>query len=281
MTKRIEGTIYALNDEIVIDVQGTASATISVSGTFDGDIAVVGANSGYSPEGGRLLFQSGVGALGSNLIVNSGAAIEKEFRIVTGSERIILRATRWASGSAKVDVYATEDPSTVFVNGPVHTSFEQAVRDGRGYSAGVGDVAVQTGEFLNITFVNPPDSGRNAFMQIRSFQQEATESLVLHIVSDPDPITGTLITPLNLNNGNPASDMEIRYEVDTTALTGASVGPGAFIPANGVPYDIDADIFLRVVPPGKAFGFYVGGTGSNPAQASKVAFVYGHYEEDI
>ena len=279
-TSRATGSFAAINEEMTMDVQGTASAVISVSGTFDGDITVVGANSGHSPEGGRLLFQSGVGALGANVIENAGSDISKEYRIVTGGERLILRATRWASGTANVDVYATDDASTVFVNGPVHGAFEQAVRAGRAYSAGAGDVQVQDGEFLNLTFENPPSSGRNAFLQIRSFQQDAAESLVFHIVSNPATIVGTLLTPLNLLDGGPASDMEMRYEVSVTALTGDTIGAGGFIPANGIPYDIAGDDFLRVTHPGQGFGFYVGGIGNNPAQASNISVVFGFYEED-
>ena len=116
------GTITSIDDQVVLEAPGSGSATVVIKGTFTGTLQAVGSSTeDYATKGGRLLFQSGVGSTGSNKVVGDGTAINKEFRIVSGGRYIIIEPTAWTSGSATVEVYASQAASTIFINGPVNS----------------------------------------------------------------------------------------------------------------------------------------------------------------
>lgn len=277
------GEISSLNGMVEIDCAGTASATISVSGTFTGTLTVTGSGSTVAEngiQGGRLLFKSGVGSLGANWVKHDTSTGDAEYRVNTGGKSLRVKMTSYESGTAKIKIAATVSPSIVFVNGPVHNALEEAVRAGRAYSAGTGFQAVSGSNYLKYRFYNPIDSGVNCFVTLRkTITATTSQFLTSQLVLDPDPITGGInATPANLRNGSPDSVVQFSWKYESTPLVGGTVVGGLPIPLNGVALDIEV---LRLVQPGELFGYQIQGAGGPLSQAilSSMALIW--YEETI
>lgn len=280
MTKRGYGILRQSGDEISVDVQGMASATVSVKGTFAGTIRFVGANNISAARGGRILFQSGVGSTGKNAVDFDGT-FEREYRVVAGGERLIIVAENWVSGEAEIDVYATEDASLVFINGPVRTTFEEEQNKGRSYSVGTSTQAVTTGNYLQFRFENPSDSGKRYRVTERWFandQASGAENLETEFFPEyATPLTGaTVVTPNNLNPSFNGSDAVFEWLVDSTTLGTPALGQ--VLPNDGIMFKIQVP---RILNPGQSFAYQIGGAGSSVNNAARVAVTFVWYEEDL
>lgn len=260
---------------------GTASAVISFSGNFTGKIRVDGSTSENGSNGGRALFKTGVGSVGDNVIEGAGQ-VDREYRIVTGGERIILTVVEWSSGSCDVEFLANREASVVFVAGPVHTADEHAVRSGRGFISSSGVLPVTTGNVVVVTLQNPSDSGVNLFIERRSFTNNiAPTGTNLEFIgyANPTYVPTSSGVGVNRNAGDAASAAEFKYEVRAIAgLTiGGITGVGTVLP-NGTPYDLD---FIFILEPGKGLGILVEGEGNNIGNAARISLGFMWHEEIV
>jgi len=281
MAEKLETfTIDAADQVFSVSCVGTASAVISVSGTFTGIVRVDGASSGNGILGGRLLFKSGVGSIGGNTFEGTGVAFDREFRIVTGGERVVFTVESWSSGSANVEFLATKEASTVFVNGPVHDAEEEAVRNERGFVADTGVLAVTAGNVLITTLSNPSDSGVNIFLTNRTFanDQNATATPLEFIgYANPTYVPTTIATSVNRRAGGPTSAAVARNQV--RALSGLTVGGTqgvSTILPNRTPYNLAFDF---IIPPAASLGLLIQGAGNNIGNAARISIGLRWYEE--
>lgn len=275
------GTIAANGDEVVLYAPNCGSATVTVEGEFEGEILSVGANALGGPEGGRLLFQSGVGSIGTNVATGYGDEVSREYRILSGGDYIIMRGQNWMSGSVDVRIHAQHSPNIVFVNGPVHDSFEEAQRAGRAYSVGTGVQSVTSTNFLQMRFENPSGSGRRYFITQRLFSNNrASGSTNLELGFFPTystPLSGATTVPgNNLRPGSPASSVDFEWVVDNTSLGTPALGQ--ILPVNGNQFKIDV---ARIVEPGQSFAYQIGGAGGGLNNAARIAAAFIWLEEGL
>lgn len=278
------GSLAANGATFEIDTTGSASAVISVSGTFIGTLTVTGSNdattTGASTNGGRLLFKSGIGSLGTNQIVNAGVAINNEYRILTGGKSIKVTMSAYTSGTATIKIVPSINPSLTFINGPVHDAMEEAIRAGRAFSVGTGVQAAAIGTYLKSRFANPSNSGVNCFVTLRSFTNNATGGTLPELqifTSVPAMTSPTAVTPSNLKNGAASSVVDFSWKMEATIL-GGTAGAGLIVPNSGVPRDINT---VRLVQPGESFGYVLGGAGGILTSALRGSMVFTWYEEAI
>lgn len=277
----IDGTISALNGTVELDCPGSASAVIQVNGTFNGILEVTGSGDPVSAngiQGGRLVFKSGVGSIGENLIRNNGEALATEYRIVTGGKSVRVKAISWTSGTVAVQITSSPHPSAIFINGPIHNAFEEAVRAGRAFSAGTGAQELST-QTLNMTFQNPADSNVNCFVTLRRFSNDrANTSNMLQaglVLSFSDITGGTVVTPNNLKTGGTTSVVDFTYKIDSAPIGTAVLETPLAL--NGIPTSIDV---VRLVQPGEEFAYQIEGLGGGN-NTSTVAFAAVWYEETV
>ena len=260
---------------------GTSSATISIVGSYTGTLQVQGsadvAGSGAALSG-RLVFKSGVGSLGTNWIVGSGA-ISSEYRILTGGKRLNISALAGYSGSITVRVTATQTASIVFVNGPVHTAEEEAVRTGRGFLVSTGNISVAANNYLNFALVNPAGSGRNIFVTLRKFTQSTGNVLTYQSRTNPSAISGgTSVTPTQRRNDvSTASVATFSYQASTSAISTGTAGASGMIPLSGVDESITT---LRMLAPGTSLGYSIGGAGGVLTSAATIGVDIVWFEEN-
>ena len=280
-TRQHEGTLSASGQTVILYAPNCASATITVDGTFEGAITLTGANVEGGTEGERLLFQSGVGSIGTNRIVGLGQAISREYRILAGGDYIIARASDWTSGSASVRIYAQEAPNIVFINGPVHNTCEEAQRAGRAYSVGTGVASVTSSNFLQARFQNDSDSPRVCFITQRIFtNNRASGATNLELGFFPTyatPLAGaTVVAPNNLRPGGNGSSVTFEHRTSTSSL-GTPV-LGQILPVDGVAFTIEV---VRIVSPGQSFAYQIGGAGGGLNNAARIAMAFIWFEEDL
>jgi len=282
-TWQTTGTISALNGMVELDCDGSASAVISVSGTFIGSLTFTGSESTVAEsgiQGGRLAFKSGVGSLGENVVKFTATTGNTEYRIVTGGKSVRVKATSYTSGTSTIKILATQNASTVFINGPVHNTFEEAIRGGRAFSAGTGVQSLSGSNYLKYRFSNPSDSGVNCFVTLRKTVTATTTTfLTSQLVISPSAITSpTTVTPSNLKTGGVASVVSFTHKNEATALTGGTLVGGLPIPLNAISLDIDV---IRLVQPGEVFGYQIqaGGGGLGSAIQTGMSVIW--FEETI
>jgi hypothetical protein len=279
-TWQTSGTISALDGAVELDAPGSASAIIAIMGTFVGVLTFTGSGATVAEDGtqgNRIVLKSGVGSTGTNTVKHTGTSVDNEYRIATGGKSIRVKMTAYTSGTATVRITASAEPSTIFVNGPVHTSFEEAVRDGRAFSAGTGFQSIATTNYLKYRFSNPSDSGVNAFVTIRRTVTATTSAFLnSQLVISPDAMTTpTAVTPANLRTGGVTSDIDFTFKNDAAALSGGTLTGGLPIPLNGIPLNIDT---VRLVQPGEVFGYQIQGAGTLAQPVSCAVAVIWHEE---
>lgn len=279
-TRQTGGTLAGDGDTVILYSPNSASATVTVEGTFLGDISLTGSilNNG-EVEGGRLLFESGVGSIGSNVVVGRGNEIAREYRILCGGDYIIARASNWESGSASVRIHAQEAPNIVFINGPVHSTFEEAQRAGRSYSVGTGVQSVTTSNFLQYRFFNNTNNLRRCFVTDRIFtNNRPSGSVNLELGFFPEYATAlagaTDVTPNNLKPGGAAAAAEFQWRVNGTSLGTPALGQ--ILPLEGVSFDIQIN---RILEPGDSFAYQIGGAGGSLNNAARISASVIWFEE--
>lgn len=281
-----QGTISAVSQTVELDAPGAASGIITIEGDFIGVIELTGGTIlGNSVEGGRLLFRSGVGSIGRNIVVSDSAGNKaQEFRFVAGGEKVIARATSWTSGSCDVRIFASKSPNTVFVIGPVKTAEQEATRDARAYSAPTGVQSVQAGNVLAVALKNPSDSNVNMILARRKFSNNRGMTDVnLEYFAIGNPISNLANSGSGLSlrvNSGAVSTAVFEWEVGDAATLGnlgGFLGTGEVLP-NGIPYSRDFEV---VFPPGTGFGVIIQGAGNNILQAVRVGVILEWYEEAV
>lgn len=279
-----QGTLSADGETVELYAPNAASATITITGTFSGRITATGANRDDNiTEGGRLLFQSGVGHTGRNYIEGDFTDYNKEFRIVAGAEKIIVRASNWVSGTATISIDANQAASTIFVNGPVHDAEQAAVRDFRAFTASTGAQSVIQNNSIAAVLKKTIDSGVNVHLVRRLFSNnraDSGESLEYFAVGNPSAILANVGTGINRRSLGAPSASAFEWGVDTTAnlgQLGGFLGTGEILP-RGAPYTRDFEVILA---PGRGFGVIIQGAGNNVNNAVRVGITLEWYEEAI
>jgi hypothetical protein len=281
-TRQIGGVIAGDDETLILYSPNSASATITVEGTFNGVITVTGSSVEGGLEGERILFRSGIGSLGKATIDGSVGIAPREYRIVCGGDYVIIRGSSWVSGAATLHIHTQEAPNVVFANGPVHNADAEAVRAERGFLASTGPQAVTIGNILVSTIKNPTDSGVNIFLSNRIFANDnnPTDANLEYLAyADPTYEPTTTGNGFNRKRGFPVSIADFDYEVRSIVGLdmGGTLGTGAILP-NGLPYDLEFDF---IIPPGSGLGFVISGAGQNLAQAVRMSIGFIWYEETV
>lgn len=277
------GTITANGQSVELVCPNTASALIDVSGDFNGELEVVGrAVEGATALGRRLVFKSGVGSLGRNIIENDGTSVNNEYRITTGGYSVVIRAISWTSGTANISISAGSAPAAIFNNGPVHTAYEEAVRAGRAFTASTGPQAVTSGNVIVVTFANPSNSGVNVFLKNRLFgnDRSAGQTALEYVAySSPTFVPANTSNGINLRGATPFSDAEFKWEVrDITGLVmGGIQGTGEVIP-RGINYTRPLEAMIL---PGRSAGYVISGEATNLSQNARISITLEWYEEPV
>lgn len=264
------GTISAQGESVEVVCEGTGSGVVSIKGTFTGKLRFYGLSTELSTaEGGRIAFASGVGSLGTNVIENTGDAWDVEFRVVTDGHKLVVVADEWTSGTATVDISVSDTPSITFINGPVHTAEEEAVRDKRAYLVDITGTQLPASDELAFIIKNPANSGYNLMLTDRLFASNSPDPLEYVAYVNPTITLANSATPINRYLGADANVMEFTYEVgdaDTLVMGGIQ---GSSQP---IPYDnttVNREL-LAVIPPNNSLGFLIKGAGNNITNAARV-----------
>lgn len=281
-TRYTTGTISGDGDVVALYCPNSSAITVDVQGTFDGRIAATGAFEIGGPEGGRILFQSGVGSTAINFVDGGGVARAAEYRAVGGGEYFIIRGSNWVSGSVTITIYAQEAQSITFINGPVHTAQEQAVRAGQAFVASTGVQDVEAGNVIVMTFENPAGSGVNVHLRNRLFGNNrgpTSTNLEYTAYASPSFVPANTENGINLRGAVPFSTSIFRWEVRSQIglVIGGTEGSGEVLP-NGTTYSRPLEVMIL---PGRSVGFVINGAGNNLANAARVSMTLEWYEEDI
>lgn len=273
-----EGTISAAGEFVELVCPGAASATVEVTGTFDGTLEAIGrAHSTGGLDGERLIFQTGVGSLGRNAVVASGT-YDLEWRHVAGGYSIAIRASAWTSGSATIKISASQGNSTVFVLGPVRTSIEEALRAGRSFLAATPSFSVTSGNYFHVKLSNPANSGRNLFVYNRRFTNTGSNVLTYLAYANPTATPANSGVVPNLILGGPAAAATFSYEQNANAtFLGGTGGSAEAIPPDGRVAQRRLEVMM---PPGSSLGFTIAGQGG-PVTSGTITSVIEFYEEAI
>lgn len=278
-TTRSSAVLNSSNLVMYVPCSGTSSATVHIKGTLSATLTVSGGPDVNNTVGPRMLMQAGVGSLGRHVLRVNGA-IDKEFRIATGSDVVKIALSNYVSGSVTVDIVCTEDPSILFINGPVHGADEQAARAGRGFVSAPSGQNVQAGNVLAFTLSNPAGSGRNILITNRKFAALASEDVEYLAYVNPT-ITLTQISASNNRFlGDTATAVGVfRWQTGTAAsiVMGGTQASGEPIPNNGVAVNRQ---LLVILPPGTTLGFTITGSGNNLQNSARLFATIEWFEED-
>lgn len=287
----VEGVINDQSSEVVLNMENCSGGIISIDGTFNGCLEVVGAATiTDTVQGGRLLFQAGVGSIGTNRIRSDGTTpFKREFRLVLGGNVVRVRkcAGEWISGSVTVRILAQQHPNVMFIAGPVHGSQEEATRDKRAFTSSAGPVEVLAQQALYVEFINPAGSAKNVFITRRLFGNDqlptAVPFLQYRAYINPPAVMTNLSPIANFFIGGIAPLTTLRWQVAPApglagALNMGTIGGSGEVLPNGRPYARET---TAVLPPNYSLGFVVGGAGQNLNQAVRLSVTFEWFEEDI
>jgi hypothetical protein len=280
-TLSVSGTLAGLGQTVEVPLNGASSGLWVLSSTnFIGTVVAEGCvEATCTTPGGRLLFKSGVGSIGTNAITLAGGVIAREYRVVTGGNRMRLRVTAYTSGTMSAIGFAQATPNLLFVNGPVHTAEEEAVRAGRAYIMSTAMQSVAAGSFLNATISNPTGSGVNVFVTMRMFecnQANGATPAEWTTYANPTTVPATTSAPVNRMLGGGASTTVFRYAVSGTALAGGTVADSGTVYTGGGP---TPNVIMSTLVPGQTGGVVIGGGGGGLAAAQRCKVSYAIYEE--
>jgi hypothetical protein len=277
------GTISANGESVTLNINSVSSALITVSGTYNGTLSVTGKITDESTiEGGRKLFQSNVGSIGGNTIINDGTVNKAtEYRIVAGGSQIVVKATAWTTGSVDIVIRGERASHLTFVNGPIHTALEEAQRQGRAFSVSTNVQPVTANNYFKSRFENPSGSGKRCFVVNRLFSNNRASGAVnleaQLYVNDNQLATPTTVTPNNLHPGlNISSAVVFTWNASSTDLGGAAFS--RILPVNGALDSID---ITRIVDPGQSFTYQIRGAGNSIQNAVRTSVAMIWFEEDV
>ena len=284
--KVVSATLNSASSRFLLDVTGLSSAMVHVQGSgvmtlkFGGTADLDGVGSG-----GRRLWKSGVGSLGTSTIAIDGSVtqVDSEYRVILGGSFLSIDVPSYTSGSVNVTVAADANSPISFIGGPVASTEMDALLGGRLYVASTGFQSVATNQYLNVVGMNPVGSGKLVILLARRFGLSAngTYGGISNPTTATFPATGpTSVTPTNSRTGGVAGVMTFRYNVATTRIDSATPNTnpaGGFLQA----YQDSTLQFVRAVPPGQSFGNFIGGAGGGLAAAAVASTTYYWIEQDL
>lgn len=281
-TTRSSAVLNGSNLVMHVPCSGTSSAVVYIDGTINATISVTGGPDITNTKGKRILTQTDGGSTGRNALRINGA-IDEEFRLVTGGDLLKIELSDYVSGAVEVDVVCTEDPSIIFINGPVHTADEQAVRAGRAFVSAVPAQSVTTDQELHFVVSNPDGSGKNLIVTSRRFGATVvnTSDRIEYVVTvNPATVLNQSAAPNNRYLGestSPAGTVHWQVAAVGAVSLGGTTGSSEPIPNNGTPVNRE---LLVIIPPGTALGFTIRGAGNNSGQAARLFGTVEWFEED-
>jgi hypothetical protein len=274
------GVISAVDDEITLPCPGSASATIHLAGTFVGTLEVTGAATVDSADNGkRIIIKSGVGSLGINTISLDGTH-DTEWRVVTGGYQITVRCTAYTSGSLTIRIGASNNPSSILIDGPVHSATENALRGSRAFLASTVKQPVTSTEILYVIIANPVDSGKFFYIENRRFSNDSASILEYQAYVDPTAVlTETGVVPNRYIGSAEVSSAVFTWQAAAVGVVtmGGTLGSAELVKAE----DITVRDVLVVLPPGKKLGFAVTGAGAAIGIAARLSITLEWYEEPV
>lgn len=282
-TAETSGTLSGLGQTVELTLPGSASAFWTIDTTnFVGTIMSEGClDDACEIPGGRLLFFSGYGSAGRSSVTFTGGTVRQEFRLVAGGRVARLRVTAYTSGTLAVRGYAQRAPNLVFVNGPVHTADDEAVRAQRAFIGGTGVQAVGSGQFLYVRLSNPPGTGQNLILDKRLFGSNIANNGAPLEYQAWANCTNTLSQTANVVNrwlGAPSAPFSLTYQAGTGVVFDGTMGTGGSLPTGGNELQITTPIILQ---PGTSVCFQISGAGSGVPNAARINVSFIGYWEPL
>ncbi len=282
----VTGTLSAAGNTLTLECPGSTGANISVNGTWTGDVMVFGStDAGGTVQGQRIAYKSGIGSSGVSTISGNGSLVQKEIPVLSGGQRVVVKAQPNFVGSVGVTIIATPSPSVIGISGPVHTAEEEAIRNAHGFTFNTGIQTVTAGQYLNVIVKNPTNSGVNLFFRRRYFFTDRVHGdppLTFAQLTNPvDPgltfTQGSNLQTTPTASPAPMSNCTLAFNVSGTHIDTSppTVNPIQAIIDTQQPFIFDTE---RMLVPGASLGYYVAGVGTAP-NAAQVEFLCNWYEE--
>jgi hypothetical protein len=279
-------TLTGASQTQTMTLPGSSSLVMRVAGscTDTNPAAIIFGNSpdvGGPVLGAARLFKSGVGSLGRNSLMCNGT-ISGGYRLVTGGSQISVSTSSTFSGSVTLTIFATQSSELVFINGPVHTSEEEALRAGRAWIVSTQLQSVASGNSIMATLSNPAGSGVNMFIVMRVFACNGTTGTTPQEWTTYANPTNTLTTQINLANRKP-NDTTVfigtfRWQMGTGSFTGGTAGDSGPVVTGG---GYDAIPYLSMLTPGNTAAVTIAGAGGGLAATARCKITYLGYDEPI
>lgn len=231
----------------------------------------------------RRFFRTGVGELDTSTEVLDGTQGSLEYRLSAGDSAAVV-VSKYTSGQVQVTISGSLNTGMVFLNGPIHTSEEAAVRAGRGFGLATQLTAVTANQFYNFALINPAGTGRNIFVQtIQVCQTSGTVlqlSQRLSVGAQTSAITPSAVVPFNRRpDSMMASVLTAAAGASTTAITAGTLSLQIPLKPSGECTVIPA---VDMLTPGQSIGMTVAGVGGGLAgAASSISVFVDDYEEGV
>ncbi len=283
----VSGTLASLGASLSLNCLGASNYLITMA-TPAGNTALVGtfSSSDTVTGGARRLWKTGVGALAVSSDSLAGNQGSLEYRTVGGGYGQTVKLTAYTSGATLVTIVAVQQPTTVFVNGSVQNSDEDAVRAGRGFTASTGTQSVVAGQYLNLYIANPPGNTSRVIYTLRNVScDNPSGQIAPKWYGLPNPTTGlptTAVAVLNRKTGGAASAVTAFVSngttlPDTTTTTPMASRTGGMIPTGGMAGGPGS--VVRTLEPGQSTVLTILGTASGVAANPYCTIDYFWYEE--
>ena len=175
----------------------------------------------------RAMFKAGVGELDVSAADLAGTPGQQSWRFVSlNGIAVSLSCPNGCSGSASVKIYASFASVGTFVNNPVHTSDEGALRAARAYVASF-TAPLNSGNYSSILFANPPGNLYRDIVKVRSVKcgipTGAVPTLWYGIANPTVNVTGTVggatwttAPARNRDNSGPLDTTQVTYLPNST-----------------------------------------------------------------
>ena len=280
----VTGTLTSVGDSVQSTCMGapayevvlTPNGATPLTGTIQASDPVSGVN--------RALFKAGVGELDVSNVPMFGTSATVSYRMVSlnGAKVTLTAAT---SGSENVTIYASYAAVGTFLNNPIHTAEEGALRNGRAYTASTSVQAVGAGNNLSVVLTNPAGNNLRLILTARVLACDvATGNTAPQYYGISNPtvnLPSNTATITNRRTGGVASASTVTYGVstarpDTSPTTAQPVG--GIVPTGGITFEIPG---MRTVEPGTSFANWIGGKSTGLGAAMNCSLNLQWYEETI
>ena len=277
--------LSALNAQAKLDCPGAAGYIVTVSQVsgqpvFVGSLTSSGDGNSWRS---RRFFRTGVGELDTSTEVLDGTQSSLEYRLSAGDSAAIV-VSKYTSGQVQVTISGSLNTGMVFLNGPVHTADEAAIRAGRGFRLATQLTAVTANQNFNFALLNPAGSGRNVFVQGLWVCQTSASVLQLSqrvgVNTQTSAVTPTTITPVNRRpDSATTSVVTAAAGASTTAITAGTLGAQIPLQPSGACTQVQE---IDMLTPSQSLGLTVAGVGGglNGTASSITAYVE-YYEEGV